>query len=264
MVDVCSEVLDRLTDISEEIENADGHGVDFGGAEIVVVPVEANNRFSKLDDGSIDILCGPNSITPKRLSRYIFTFPLFLSGISYATLRDFSETEYHEEPDEIVGMVKDTTALEGMTPLLNSGIFGRHNELIAQSSREGEIELWIRRYANHSDGITDLCEREIYYYVADIDILRTRLDAIEDCDVVLSRKTYTREIYGIALSATRFSGWPEDAHRVASLYTQLNHHLFEVIQTGALDRLFDENFGNYRKSEELAHFFASLVIEIKN
>ena len=61
----------------------------FDGYTIENVSTNADDILSSLNDGSIDVACGPTSITADRIPRYSVTQPVFLSGISVASLNRF-------------------------------------------------------------------------------------------------------------------------------------------------------------------------------
>ncbi|WP_299698595.1 transporter substrate-binding domain-containing protein [uncultured Tateyamaria sp.] len=63
------------------------------GAElsIEVVPLLAAEVFPALRSGEIDIICSPTTATKKRLSNYISSPPVFLSGVTYAQRKPVGE-----------------------------------------------------------------------------------------------------------------------------------------------------------------------------
>ncbi len=98
MIEICRRVLTQM-----QISGP------FLGYRIESVTVNASNRFEKLESGEIDMLCGPDSITLERLETYNATQPLFLSGVTYATV---SQEQIPVGPycGGVVGLLADTTS----------------------------------------------------------------------------------------------------------------------------------------------------------
>lgn len=114
MIEICRRILGEMV--------SDGY---FEGYRILTKPVTAGNRFSLLDTGQVDILCGPDSITQDRLERYTTSHPLFLSGVVLVSkpAKDFPQTKYCKA---VVGVVRGATAGDsGMDQLLNIEDFRR-------------------------------------------------------------------------------------------------------------------------------------------
>ena len=106
MVEICRRVLSRMT--------TDG---PFEGFDVVAVRVNASERFERLRDGDIDLLCGPDSITSDRLQGYNASHPLFLSGVTYATVGN-SQLPRSAYCEGVVGLLEGTTAeTEGLRAL---------------------------------------------------------------------------------------------------------------------------------------------------
>lgn len=98
MIEICRRVLDEMV--------STGY---FEGYRVMAKEVTAGNRFSLLDTGQVDILCGPDSITQDRLEHYTTSHPVFLSGVVLVSrpAQDFPRTRYCQA---VFGMVKGTTA----------------------------------------------------------------------------------------------------------------------------------------------------------
>lgn len=100
MVEICRRVITELVKDSY-----------FDGYRVITEPVTAKERFSLLDTYSVDLLCGPDSITEERLESYNASHPVFLSGVALVSrpAKDFPRTKHCEG---IVGMVDGTTSAQ--------------------------------------------------------------------------------------------------------------------------------------------------------
>lgn len=98
MIEICRRVLGEMV--------AEGY---FAGYRVLTRQVSADTRFSLLDTGQVDILCGPDSITQERLEHYTTSHPVFLSGVVLVSrpAENFPRTRYCQG---VVGMVSGTTA----------------------------------------------------------------------------------------------------------------------------------------------------------
>lgn len=97
-VDICREVVDAVTKQT--------------GAEFTEFPVNAGNRF-KIESGNdpaFDMLCDTTSISRDRLKYCSFTFPYFVTSISFATAGDVPPIS--EVKGRKIGLVGGTTAEE--------------------------------------------------------------------------------------------------------------------------------------------------------
>lgn len=125
--------------------------------------------------------------------------------------------------------------------------------------------LPVRLFANHDEGIRELCAGEVLYYLGDYDIITRKIDAAGDCPVVIERFTQTKEVYGAFFRAD-FDNALGPAGQVdvraahdALLYAVFNHTLLRMMQaqTNILEFEFEREFGNAEKSEDLLDFFES-------
>jgi ABC-type amino acid transport substrate-binding protein len=88
------------------------------GAKLSVeyVPVSVDNRFDALVDNKIDLLCGATTKTISRGELVDFTQLTFVTGGSFMTLK---ETKLRNNfKDKKIGVLKDTTTVDGLNKLL--------------------------------------------------------------------------------------------------------------------------------------------------
>lgn len=101
MIEICRRVLLSIT--------RDSKG-PFSGYTVEAKSVNASERFNDLKSNKIDLLCGPNSITLDRLELYNASLPLFLSGITFATVIDEKFPRKKNDCVAVLGFLANTTA----------------------------------------------------------------------------------------------------------------------------------------------------------
>ncbi len=219
-----------------------------------LVEVRAGNRFDGLRDGSVDFLCEPTSLTSDRLDEFAFTFPLFVTGLSYARFQEVDITR----KSKVIGLVANTTAERGMTILADGNVFGelvdnifdQHGSIIEQSTS---------LFPSHVDGITALCNGDVMYYIADKDILYGLVERVDNCNIYLARETFTREIYALTFLSplsVDFKKLPEQQKsKITKLFWRIQKEIFSFYQTSEIDIIFQKYFGNKVMSDELRKFY---------
>lgn len=121
ILEICRTVLRQM--VAGEI---------FQGYRIKAVPVSAADRFEKLANREVDLLCGPDSITVERLRLYNVSYPVFLSGIARVKLptEQMPRSVYCKS---ILGLVGGTTSEQaGMQAMVKAHMFGRFEPAIRQ------------------------------------------------------------------------------------------------------------------------------------
>lgn len=143
VIEVCREVLRELR----------GEGGPLGDFEVEAVEIDAANRFRMLEQGHVDMLCGPDSITRERLARYQVSFPVFLSGMTYAYLSPRSESfPRAAHCENVIGVVSGTTAEHpGLRDLAESDVLTRFDEAL-----ERELAIESRRLVRVNEMLLDI------------------------------------------------------------------------------------------------------------
>ena len=133
----------------------------------------------------------------------------------------------------------------------------------------------VRSYTSHDDGIPELCEGKVLYYVGDYDIIARKVAARSDCPVIIERFTRTKEVYAAFFRAAHLHGSLDDScepdgtasacgtsRRDAMLYAAFNHTLLRLMQphVDILSFEFEREFGARAKSADLETFFESFRI----
>lgn len=126
--------------------------------KVAYEPVTAADRFAALEDGRIDLLCGPTTQTLSRRETLDFSIPYFIDGSS------------------VVFRAGPMAAIEDLVGEPVGALAGTTTETIVGSLSETEnLNLTIQTYATHTDGLNALEQGEISAYFGDQAILRYQL-----------------------------------------------------------------------------------------
>ena len=184
-----------------------------------------------------------------------------------------SETDPNALSEAINELTKQDNRLAGK---INALMDGQHGLINAQTAREfitdecpqGFTSMPVRKYQGHDEGIEAFCKGEVIYYLADYDILKNKTQEIADCDIVMNRFTRSREVYGAYFPKQHYFDADPDPEStamidVASFYADFNNLLRIAMQGGQseIEKIFINEFGMQRKSEELELFFDSFKID---
>jgi ABC-type amino acid transport substrate-binding protein len=238
-VDVCREIFERLPE----------------SYKVVAIRASVAQKFKVLDEGKADILCGPTSVTQKRLKDYVFTYPIFLSGVSVA-VRSKRSAGLNGAPK--IGMLSGTTALLGVRELQIRNSFGGHAKEVYNALdriNKGKPQDVVKSFLSYADGLSGLCRGEIDYFAGDIDIIANLAGSWTECSITVSRRTMTREIFAIVFSRDFVTGSSND--NGLSIFMQAQSTIFNMYQDGTYQSFFTRHFPKRKKSAELKVFFDS-------
>ncbi|MEM8776659.1 MAG: amino acid ABC transporter substrate-binding protein [Pseudomonadota bacterium] len=118
------------------------------------VPVDTKNRFDKVANGEIDLLCGAATITLERRKLVDFSIPTYVDGSSVILPRDGAKS-MTELDGKTVGMRSETTT----------------EQAVKNSFESAGLEARMERFNNHKNGINALVSGQIDAYFADMSIL---------------------------------------------------------------------------------------------
>ena len=199
----------------------------------------------------------------KRLGKYLFSMPVFLSGISFIT------TPLQVDPnrkENIVGALGRTTALERLEIGALEQLFGKQFATAIMDSvtgREAPNESAVHPLTTYDEGFKMLCQGQLVYMLGDIDILAYYLHNERiDCKAFLSRATISREVLAILFSP-RFV--VDKERRVGEMspyefFMGFQKSVFSLFQDRQqIESLFGKNFPGKTKSRELDAFFRSFM-----
>jgi len=307
MIEICRRVLADMTT---------GSG-PFHNFIVVAREVDVANRFHALETESVDMLCGPDSITPNRLAAYNVSHPVFLSGLTWVTIED-EDFPRRAHCDAIIGLLARTTAETiGLQVLADNNELFRFDEALEQylakvrrggNTRHDRSLLsnlqkflsknlnapsqartsglqWVEpvrpgtikteecpngfnsgpvvQFSSHSAGLKALCSGDIFYYLGDRDILRSKVAGMPSCLFDVKPETMTREAYGAYFRKTQVDlqaesnslrGYPDSA-----LQAEFNNVLLRLMQESAniLDYEFKREFAPEHPTDDLQNFFDS-------
>lgn len=308
MIEICRRVLSDMTSSAGP----------FRDHTVVTRKVDAANRFTMLDSGGVDMLCGPDSITPNRLTSYNVSHPVFLSGLTWVTVRGESFPQ-HRYCGPILGLLARTTAeTVGLQVLADRNELFRFDQALEQYlnkvSKGGNLsrrtsmlsdmdaftarflgvprraarseKTWVEpidsgtietdecpggfdsgpivHFSSHDAGLEALCDGEIFYYLGDRDILKSRVAGMPTCDLDVKPKTMTKEAYGVFFRRTPRNLFDEATtvrHRFpdSALQAEFNNVLLRLMQESAniLDYEFRREFAPDTATADLQRFFDS-------
>ena len=190
--------------------------------EIAYVPVTAENRFEAIQNGEIDLLCGPTSATLSRREIVDFSIPTFVDGAS-VLLPAEGPASFEELGGKKVGVRGGTTTEEAL------------ENTLAETGVDAEVVP----VTSHDEGLAKLESGEISAYFADQAIL-IFLGAQSDTPLRLSDRAFTIEPYALALPHG------DDAFRLA-----VDRALSRIYRSGGIERIFVETFGPKAKPSAL-------------
>jgi len=201
------------------------------------VGIDAKNRFDKLNDNKIDILCGATTVTLERMRKFDFTLFTFLSGASYMYPAEVGPIKHEDLKEKRIGVLGDTTTEE----LVRKKVATMLDPSIKPES------LSIVVVDNHFDSIELLRKSEIDVYFADREILLSlrgvaQLEHKTDFRVASVYLSY--EPYALAVR--------RDA---ADLLFRANQTLVMLFREREIFEIFREWFPGKAMSESLKQFY---------
>lgn len=140
--------------VCAELGKALGRALGLEEIEFKYVPVDANNRFAKVVNGEIDLLCGAATITMSRREFVDFSIPIFVDGTAVMLPKGAPST-FSSLNGKKVGVREGTTTEEALTNTLK------------QTGTDAEMVT----FASHEDGMAAMKSGEISAYFADQSIL---------------------------------------------------------------------------------------------
>ena len=161
-------------------------GQHLGMAELEVIfqPVDTEDRFDKVVQGEIDLLCGAATITLSRQEIVDFSIPVYVDGATVALKADGPES-LAELAGMKIGVRSGTTTLEAL-----------ENSLEAQN-----IDAEVVQFADHPSGLAALEGDVVQAYFADQSILMNMIIQKENAsDFKVLDELLTVEKHGLAMA----------------------------------------------------------------
>ena len=183
------------------------------------VPVTPNNRLIKLTTGEIDMIIATMTITPQREEIINFSIPYDSAGLGILVKSTSAVTSITDLSDQNIGVVWGTTAEKSTLSLVPTGhVIG---------------------FKTYREAYNALKRGDIIALTSDDTILSGYV--LEDKDVKLLPKRYTREPYGIGFRKGKGS---------AKLKEALDASITDMKQKYVLYRLHKKWLGNKYAWEE--------------
>jgi ABC-type amino acid transport substrate-binding protein len=205
------------TDIADEV----------GLAELAIdyVPVGTGDRFSALQEGRIDLLCGATTATLARRALIDFSVPTFIDGAGVLLPAG--------GPDSFAGLAGQNVGVRAATTT---------EEALRNTLRRQNMEATVVPVDSHEDGLARLEAGEIAAYFADQAILVFLISGSQAPDKLkLGEGQFTLEPYALGMQRG------DDDFRLA-----VDTSLSRLYRSGEVDRIFRNSFGaNATQSEIL-------------
>ena len=197
------------------------HGTQLG-AEYQFV--DARQRFPALINGETDLHCGPASATLQRREMLDFSLIYFVDGAAAAVRPDGSFDTIFDSPGANFGVVDGTTTKSVVEDLIE----------------RNRLDVSLKTYAGHKDGLAALAAREVDVYFGDQAILFFQIEAqglIGELNVI--EEVLSFEPYALAMKRG------EDDLRLA-----VDRALSRIYETGLIYQLILDEMGDYPLSTE--------------
>lgn len=177
------------------------------------VSVTPNNRLLKLSTGEADIIIATMTITPQREEIINFSIPYDTAGLGILVKSSSQVSSINDLADQNIGVVWGTTAEKNMQGLVPTGhIIG---------------------FKTYKEAFNALIQGHITALTSDDTILSGY--ALEDKNVKLLPKRYTREPYGIGFRKGKGA---------SKLKNALDFAISDMKQKNVLNRLHKKWLGN--------------------
>lgn len=190
--------------------------LELEAINVTYVPVTAADRFQALQQGRIDVLCGPTTVTLARRKMVDFSLFTFVDGASVLFRRD-GPASFEELADQKVGVRAGTTTQEALNNTVRA--LGINVDVVPVDS--------------HDQGLAQLEAGTVAAYFADRAILARLAGSAKDPDALtLSARYFTHEPYALALPLG------DGAFRLL-----VDSTLARLYRSGAMGALFANAFG---------------------
>ncbi|MEL7172389.1 MAG: amino acid ABC transporter substrate-binding protein [Pseudomonadota bacterium] len=211
--------------------------------------VEAEDRFDALEEGRIDVLCGPTTATLSRREKVSFTIPVFATGVGAMLAAGAPPALANPLMDALPGSLPEgaiADALSGRTLGVRAGTTAESWLMAGEGGSLGDAR--IVTFDDHLAGAAAVAEGEIDVYFADQAILLGVLaqsDQVERLQV--SPATYTVEPYALAIPRG-----DEDLRLV------LDRALSHLFRRRVFEPLYERYFGPISLQAQLFYRAAAL------
>ena len=183
-VDQSGKAVGYSIDLCKRIAAAVKDELGLNGIKIDYVPVTAENRFSMVRQGKVDIVCGSTTNTLKRRERVAFTLLTFVTGAEMLVRTGSGIDGLKDLTGKKVGVVKGTTTETGLTKAL----------------KQQFINAQVVIVKDHYDGLMALEDSKIDAYTSDrIILIGLARKARDPSKLMLMNQFYSVEPYALVV-----------------------------------------------------------------
>ena len=183
-VDQSGKAVGYSIDLCKRIAAAVKDELSLNGIKIDYVPVTAENRFSMVQQGKVDIVCGSTTNTLKRRERVAFTLLTFITGAEMLVRTGSGIDRLKDLKGKKVGVVKGTTTETGLTKAL----------------KQQFINAQVVIVKDHYDGLMALEDSKIDAYTSDrIILIGLARKARDPSKLMLMNQFYSVEPYALVV-----------------------------------------------------------------
>ncbi|MEM6421560.1 MAG: amino acid ABC transporter substrate-binding protein [Pseudomonadota bacterium] len=213
---------------------------DLEALDAEVSKVTAENRFEKLTNGEIDVLCGATTVTLSRRETMSFTLPIFSTGVGAMLSADAPALM----KEVLIDGGPASRSANAIREVLKDQRLGVRAGTTAEDWMKAEIipnveGVTMVAVDDHEEGIGGVGDGTLDVYFADKAILTGILQSAPDGErFLVSRATYTFEPYALAIPRG-----DEDLRLV------LDRALSHLYRTGAIFKIYERHFGKPRAAE---------------
>jgi polar amino acid transport system substrate-binding protein len=172
------------------------------GLAVTWVPVAADNAFSAVSNGDVDVLCTPTSATLERRKAVAFSIPTFAGGVRAVVRAD--------APANLRNVLEATPAQKNVwrgspaLTLLEKTRFATVESTVSKdvlASKVASLKLNTATVSvpDYASGIKFLLERKIDVFLAERDVVLANLDATSKDKVVVLNRQLTHQPLSLAL-----------------------------------------------------------------
>ncbi|TFH51764.1 MAG: amino acid ABC transporter substrate-binding protein [Lysobacterales bacterium] len=195
---------------------------------IKYIPVTAENRFEAVNDGRIDILCGPTTATLSRRELVDFSLGTFVDGASVMLMVD-GPGGFEELSGKNVGVRGGTTTEVGLRETL----------------KKLSVDAKVVPVKSHNDGLSRLQNGELSAYFADRGILvYLRSESASPEKLRVAADHYSFEPYALAMQLG------DEKFRLL-----VDRTLSRLYRNGGIVPIFRNAFGNAEPTDVLKSMY---------
>ncbi len=183
-VDQSGTAVGYSIDLCKRIAAAVKDELGLNGIKIDYVPVTAENRFSMVRQGKVDIVCGSTTNTLKRRERVAFTLLIFITGAEMLVRTGSGIDGLKDLEGKKVGVVTGTTTKTVLTKALKRQFINAQVVIVK----------------DHDEGLKALEDSKIDAYTTDrIILIGLARGARDPSKLMLTNRLYSFEPYALVV-----------------------------------------------------------------